>query len=206
MKNRCRPMPLLVLVAAAALALGSFGSATAAGLTLTQVKKVAAKVVDNKAPRLSVARAKSAKNANNLGGLPPAAYLDRAVSSFDTSGTGGGMSIPPGSGTATELRPAVTLASPSGVHAVHVTAGASFIAGAESDVSLWYTVDAPCTTLSGFGVDHRIVLNATAVISMGTLDVLQPLSGSHTFRLCANATLQTGALNSYITIETVATS
>jgi hypothetical protein len=204
MKHQVRSWPLLVLVAAAALILGSLGTATAAGLTVTQVKRIAAKVVDNKAPHLSVATARLGKNANRLGGQLPAAYLDRAVSSFDTSGVSGGSGMPANPNTGTELRPPVTLDIPSGVHAVVVSAGGSFISGIANDTSLWYAVDAPCTDLSGFGFDHRVVLISSPNTSMGTLNVLQRLTGSHTFRLCGNAAAVTGVFNAYITVETVA--
>jgi hypothetical protein len=204
MEHRVRSWPLLVLVAAVALILGSLGTATAAGLTVTEVKRIAAKVVDNKAPHLSVATARLGKDAQRLGGQPPAAYLDRAVSSFDTSGVSGGKSMPGNPNTGTELRSPVTLDIPPGVHTVEVSAGGSFISGVANDTSLWYAVDTPCTDLSGFGFDHRVVLIATANTSMGTLNVLQPLAGSHTFRLCGNAAAVTGVFNAYITVETVA--
>jgi hypothetical protein len=189
-----------VLVAVTALVMGSFGTAAAAGLTITQVKQIASRVVNRKAPHLSVASATTANNAKSLGGQGPAVYRDRAVASFDTSGVGGGVPIPPGVNNATELRPAVTLTIPSGIHAAHVTAAASFVTGTQGDVNLWYAVDTPCSTLSGSGFDHRVVLTAIPDISMGVLDVLQSLTGTHTFRLCAYADFQSGAFNSYITV------
>jgi hypothetical protein len=67
----------LVLVAAVALVLGSLGTASAVGLTVHQVKKIAAKVVKKKAPGLSVAHAATADNATNatlLNGQPSTAY------------------------------------------------------------------------------------------------------------------------------------
>ena len=79
MKTRTVPsVPLLVLVAVAALVLGSFGTATAAGLTTKQVKKIAAKVVKKKAKTLTVASATNATNATNLAGKPASAYLDQS--------------------------------------------------------------------------------------------------------------------------------
>jgi hypothetical protein len=204
MEQRARSWPLIVLVAAVALVLGSLGTATAAGLTVTQVKQIAARVVDHKAPHLSVASARRAQNATNLGGQPPAAYRDRAVSSFDTSGLAGGTSIPAAVTSGSELRPALTLNIPTGVHAVDVSAGGSFISGIDNDTSLWYAVDAPCTDLSGFGFDHRVAFISTSTTSMATLNVLQPLAGSHVFRLCGNAAAVTGVFNAYITVETVA--
>jgi hypothetical protein len=84
MKNRLS-LPLMVLVAVVALALGSFGTATAAGLTKAKVKKIATQVVNKKASSLTVANATNATNAanaataanaTNLGGKPASAYQD----------------------------------------------------------------------------------------------------------------------------------
>jgi hypothetical protein len=78
MKPRNLPsLPLLVLVAVLSLALGSFGTATAAGLTTKQVKKIAAKVVKKSGPTLSVshaATADTATNATTLMGEPAGNY------------------------------------------------------------------------------------------------------------------------------------
>jgi hypothetical protein len=77
MKKRSSSLPILVLVAVAALVLGSFGTATATGLTKSQVKKIAKKVVHKEAPKLSVAHATTANtatNATNLNGQPASAY------------------------------------------------------------------------------------------------------------------------------------
>jgi hypothetical protein len=65
-------LPLIVLVAVVALVIGSFGTATAAGLTAGKVKKIATKVVNKKASSLSVA------NAASLGGQPASTYLNKA--------------------------------------------------------------------------------------------------------------------------------
>jgi hypothetical protein len=74
MNTSRRPsLALLVVVAVAALVVGSLGTAVAGpALTKGKVKKIAVKVVNKKAKSLSVA---SAVNASNLGGQPPAAYL-----------------------------------------------------------------------------------------------------------------------------------
>ena len=58
--------PMVALVAVLALALGSFGTATAAGISAKQVKKIAAKVVKQRAPGLSVAHAVSADSASGV--------------------------------------------------------------------------------------------------------------------------------------------
>jgi hypothetical protein len=74
-----RSLPLLVVVAVASLVLGSFGTAVAGpALTKGQVKKIAANVVENAAPDLSVAKAKTATDAAKLDGAAPAAYLTKS--------------------------------------------------------------------------------------------------------------------------------
>ena len=60
MLKRSISLPVVVLIAVVALVIGSFGTATAAGLTASKVKKIAAKVVNKKATTLTVARALSA--------------------------------------------------------------------------------------------------------------------------------------------------
>jgi|tagenome__1003787_1003787.scaffolds.fasta_scaffold20521453_2 hypothetical protein len=82
MKKRTSSLPILVLVAVVALVLGSFGTATAAGLTAGKVKKIATKVVNKKAPSLSVAHATTATTASNataLNGQPASAYQDNST-------------------------------------------------------------------------------------------------------------------------------
>jgi hypothetical protein len=89
MKKRTSSLPLVVLIAVVALVLGSFATATAAGMTKKQVKKIATKVVKKEAPKLSVASAANATNAGNatnLGGKPASAYLDN-VSVYTTDVT-----------------------------------------------------------------------------------------------------------------------
>jgi hypothetical protein len=74
MRQRSSSLPLLVVVAVVALVLGSIGTAVAGPvLTKAKVKRIAAKVVKKKAPKLSVA------NANKLGGQPPTAYQDNVT-------------------------------------------------------------------------------------------------------------------------------
>ena len=76
-----RSVPLLVVVAVLAFAVGSAGTAVAgSALTANQVKKIAAKVVNKAAPNLTVKKAATATsattatNATKLGGQSPAAY------------------------------------------------------------------------------------------------------------------------------------
>ena len=94
MNKRMSSIPLLVVVAAVALALGSLGTATAGGaLSKGKVKKIATKVVNKAAPDLSVKSAQTAStastattattattasNATQLGGQPAAAYQNNS--------------------------------------------------------------------------------------------------------------------------------
>jgi len=86
-KSRTTTLPLLVVVAVVALVLGSFGSATAAGLTKTKVKAIAAKVVNKKASSLSVAHA---ANSGLLDGLDSTQLQSRVVEGAETHPSGGG--------------------------------------------------------------------------------------------------------------------
>ena len=111
MKQRASSLPVLVVVAVVALVLGSIGTAVAGpALTQGKVKKIAAKVVFQKAPTLSVASAASAANAANadnaanLAGKPASSYLNQATvytSSNATPATNRNIAIPlaPGSYT-----------------------------------------------------------------------------------------------------------
>src|SRR5262245_19334115 len=86
-KSRITALPLLVVVAVVALVLGSFGTATAAGLTKTKVKAIAAKVVNKKASSLSVAHA---ANSGLLDGIDSTQLQSRIVEGTETSPSGGG--------------------------------------------------------------------------------------------------------------------
>ena len=81
--KRTSSLPVFAMVAVLAVVLalivGSLGTATASGLTKGAVKKIAAKVVKKQGPKLTVASASNANNANALAGQPRAAYLDNAT-------------------------------------------------------------------------------------------------------------------------------
>src|SRR4051794_25210565 len=64
-KTRITPLPLIVGVAVVALVLGTFGTAQASGLSRHAISKIVAKVIDKKAPTLSVAHASTADTATN---------------------------------------------------------------------------------------------------------------------------------------------
>lgn len=89
--------PVIALVAALALVLGTIGTTTvansAAAITKAKVKKIAAKVVKKSAPTLAVASATTATTANtatnavNLNGLPAASYQNQVYTfALPTSG------------------------------------------------------------------------------------------------------------------------
>jgi hypothetical protein len=66
MKQRISSLPVLVAVAVVALVLGSFGTAVAGpAITKNKVKSIATKIVNKKAPTLSVAHAVTADTATN---------------------------------------------------------------------------------------------------------------------------------------------
>src|SRR5262245_10010031 len=102
MKKRTPSLPILVMVAVVALVLGTFGTATAAGLTKGQVKKIAAKVGKKKAKTLTVAnsdkvdgydaddlaRATGVTIDNSLGSFDHSAYTDILTKNVTAPGPG----------------------------------------------------------------------------------------------------------------------
>ena len=175
------PLTALVLAVVAALTLGSVGAATAAGITKSTVKKLAAKVVDKKAKNLSVAHAATADNATNLGGAAPSAYQDRAAHenlTTNTALTGGFV---------TQVNNPTGITVPAGVKFLHITGAANFSTGA-TQVSYWPALDASCAA-SGAAFDHRGVGDTTAGAASVSVDFLAPVTaGEHTIRMCAAAT------------------
>ncbi|QIG45024.1 hypothetical protein G5V58_21630 [Nocardioides anomalus] len=206
MKRPTHPLPLVV-VAVVALVLGSVGTASASGLTKGAVKKIAASVVEKKAGKLSVAHAAtagsadSAANAGGLAGQSPTTYLNRAASSTKPPGP-----QPLAAGSATEVLPPVALVLPAGVNAVAVHAGLAYLSTTATYTSTWYAVDTACSTLSGFGFDHRMQGGASATGTGSSLDVLQPLAAgsSHTFRLCAFSEGASYVYSPQLLVETIA--
>src|SRR3954447_21231152 len=71
-----RPVPVVLLLVLA-FALGSVGTATAAGLSKGAVKKIAAKVVAKQAPNLSVKHATTADAALSATSATTAANADK---------------------------------------------------------------------------------------------------------------------------------
>jgi hypothetical protein len=205
------PLPLLVLALVAALTLGSFGTANAAGLTAKSVKKIAAKVVDKKASGLSVSHAAtadsattattattaaSAANSAQLGGAAPATYLGRIVSSNFTN------NVAFNGGSAQQIMNPIGITVPSGVGFIHVTAVASFFGG-NTNVAAWASLDSPCVT-AGEGYDHRSLSftdNQTS-IAVDYTDNVGP--GAHTVRLCAISGVDSNTSFRSMSVQTVA--
>ena len=211
--------PLLALVAVVALVLGSFGTATAAGLSAKQVKKIAAKVVKKQAPRLSVSHAKTADsastastastassaatagNATNLNGQPASAYQDRAA----FTGSTGLASVPLAASTPTELRAPVTLTLGPGDHFVAVSGGAAYY-GAASSAATWYSIDGACAASASFGYDRRTQGSVLTTGENSSFHVLQPLvaGSTHSFRLCGYSVGASTAYSAQLLVETIA--
>jgi hypothetical protein len=125
MLKRSISLPAVVLIAVAALVLGSFGTATAGALTTKTVRKIAAKVVDKKASGLSVASAKSADTAKSADSAKSAdAVKDSAITSASVK-DGTLTSADLAAGTVPVVMWAVVNASPGtlkrGSHVVSVT-------------------------------------------------------------------------------------
>ncbi len=203
MKKRTSSLPILVLVAVVALVLGSFGTATAAGLTKGKVKAIATKVVNKKAATLSVAFAASAgtaSNSNALGGQAASAYQSRAVfaSSIGTAGVNN-----PAGATAQLLGP-ISITVPAGQNFVRVDASTDFF-GPNGAATMWYSVDQPCTTFSGFGFDRRVQAHSDPTNGdAASVHTLQPMTGTHQFTLCGNTTAATLIQANQLLVETVA--
>ena len=102
MKSRSISLPVVTLLAVVAMVLGSFSAATAAGVSVNQVKKLANKAITARAPGLTVAKAGSATNAQNAQVAATANSV--APDSITTNGVVNGTLT--GSDIASELDPA----------------------------------------------------------------------------------------------------
>jgi hypothetical protein len=152
MKNRTLALPLLVVTALVALVLGSFGTATAAGLTAHTVKKIAGKVVDKKAPGLSVAHAATADNATTVGGFAPSG-LARA-----TSATASGPGSYDGGTTFTNLASKSITAPTAGIVVISANLNYNQLAGNPNvaDVQIRGAVDGAAATMAATGRDSSV--------------------------------------------------
>jgi hypothetical protein len=193
MKKRTSSLPVLVLVAVVALVLGSFGTATAAGLTKGSVKKIATKVVKKQAPSLSVAHATSADTATTAATATNATNATNAANATQLSG-----------------KPATAYQNPSTTYVLPVQAAASSrtytlngvapgtylaaysvfmqlgVAG-ESDCQIWPT--GAGTPIEGwtYGQAHSVFNSqaATAIITVGAAAPKLFCEGSTTWSIFA---------------------
>ena len=161
-----RSLPLTIAVAVLALVLGSVGTAVAGTLTPKTVKKIAAKVVTQKAKKLSVAhattadKATTAADASQLGGRSPSAYLHQAYT----------VEIP-GASSVTGLSLALP-AVPSGTYLVNLSESAQLTTpGGWVDCQLR---SGATTVLVGDGSESGLLQRA--IDASGLLTVTTPLS------------------------------
>jgi hypothetical protein len=206
-------LPVVVLLAVAALVLGSFGTAHAAALTAKSVKKIAAKVVTKKAPTLSVAHAAkadtaakadlatkattatTADDAGKLAGQSPQLYLDRI--GFVTANHIGVNA------DAGNLMATVTITVPQGASIIHVLGNATLPANAGELNSIWTRVDSTdCSGLSGTDYGRRS--SAKGWTTLTTQFATPTTAGTHTVALCAtNQTTGIFADAVSLSVETV---
>lgn len=208
--TRSIALPLVVLLAVAALVLGSLGTAHAAAMTAKSVKKIAAKVVAKKAPDLRVAHADtatkadsatkattaaSAEDAGTLAGQSPQLYLDRLgfVSSNSV-----GIDADTGNTLAT-----VSITVPQGASIIHAIGTASMPANTGELNSVWIRVDATsCSTLSG--VDYARRASARGHTTLTTQYATPTTAGTHTVVLCGtNQTTGIFATGVTLSVESV---
>ena len=216
MKRTRISLPVIVLIAVAALVLGSFGSAHAAALTAKSVKKIAAKVVTKKAPTLSVAHAAkadtaakadlatkattattatTADDAGKLAGQSPQLYLDRI--GFVTANHVGINA------DAGNLMATVTITVPQGASIIHVLGNATLPANAGELNSIWTRLDSTdCSALSGTDYGRRS--SAKGWTTLTTQFATPTTAGTHTVALCAtNQTTGIFADAVSLSVETV---
>ena len=191
MKNtRHVSLPLVVLIAVAALVVGSFGAANATALTAKSVRKIAAKVVAHKASSLSVAHADTADQADSatkadsattaddatkLAGQPSSLYLNRI-------GYVSSNSVGVGADTGNTLA-TVTITVPAGVSIIHVIGTASMPANTGELNSIWTRLDnTDCSPLSGTDYGRRS--SAKGYTTLTTQFATPTTAGAHTVVLC----------------------
>ena len=196
MKKRTSSLPILVLVAVVALVLGSFGTATAAGLSKAKVKAIATKVVNKKAATLTVA------NANNLGGVPASVYQDRVAHAHIATPVAL-AAVSGGTALAT-----VSITVPSGVNFIAISGAASYFGGATIQ-SIWWDVDGTCaaTGSATSGFESRAFTdtsNTSGVGSAALHAVLKVTPAAHSVKLCGRTNVATTVEAADLTVETVA--
>ncbi len=217
--TRSISLPIVVLIAVAALVIGSFGTANAAALTAKSVRKIAAKVVAKKAPGLSVAHADTAdtagtaakanlatkatsatnatnaENADKLAGQSPQLYLDRL-------GYVGSNSVGVGADTGNTLA-TVTITVPQGASIIHAIGNATMPANPGELNSIWLRVDnTDCSSLSGTDYGRRS--SAKGWTTLTTQFATPTTAGTHTVVMCGtNQTTGIFATGVSLAVETV---
>lgn len=199
--NRIRSRTFIAVLAFLLGASLTVGTAYAAPLTKKKVKQIAAAVVANKAPTLSVAKAKKADDADRLDGLDSTVYLDR-VAFQDIQGP----SILATSDEHQVLN-SMPLTVPQGVKYVHFSGSATMIGGdgPNYNYAMWVEVDGTCANA---GVDFNLRQLGNTGDSQDSVTVDRTVAvtpGTHSFRMC----VQTGTTNMSIgarsmSVETVA--
>ena len=193
--KRTASLPILAVVAALALVLGSVGTAVAGpALTKGKVKKIATKVVTKAAPGLTVARATNAGNATNLAGLPASSYQNSVYL----------VSVAP---TAAQLSSTRTLpAIPNGTYLATVNVTASFSTSTFLACQL-FTVAGPVNLIQANGADYPTPgPQTTTVNASGLVVVTGPMAltcNTNTGTFTSPAPGQPASSVTFLRIDTV---
>lgn len=199
MKSRLSLTWPTVLVAVAALTLGTLGTAVAdpvvSKITASKVKKIAKKVADRqitrRAPTLVV------KGATELDGAAAATYLDRAAYAHAND------SVPlPGSFTNTILGP-VQIVVPDGISLLRIDGVASYSGADGNGFGVYYALDGPCTNIGQAFGEAMYSSLANGQGSAGFTTVRPVTAGAHAVSLCSNNAAM-NVLNRQISAETIA--
>lgn len=199
---------VIALVALGAV-VGAGGPAQAAQLTQSRVRQIAAAVLHQQAPRLTVAHAVTAnaaasagtavvaQDAVSLGGRPPASYGETVAYSHRGDGTTLGVSP-------VRIGRSVTLKIPAGVAAVRLTAAASFEAPQDLQAALYLGIGSDCDGDGPFTDDVRTFVHGTFGGSAVLDRVLPVAEATYTFTLCGRAYPSAVVHHPSLVVETLA--
>jgi hypothetical protein len=210
---------LATLAVGACVALGLGAPAQAATLTKGKVQQIAARVVQQQAPQLTVAkaataghattadqaktadRAKTADHAGSagdaaaLGGRGPAAYLDRVAHALGSSKWIGNVQV--------AVTPPVTVTVPEGVGFVRVTGTAGFQSITASGTAILFIVNGTSCTNGSLGPPAHGATHLHP--GSATIDrVVAVTPGDQTFALCGSTSVEALVIAPTLTVETVA--
>ena len=188
-----------LLAAVLALLLGTSlaaGTAYAAPLTKTKVKAIAAAVVKNKAPTLSVAKANDADDAGKLEGKDGSFYLER----FAQSTTENNTAIP--AATTTQVLNAAVITVPSGVGYVRVDASVVVAPIGNTGVAAWIQKDSVCVD-AGDDFDNRSLGHSANQDTISITRIYPVTPGDHGFRMCVISGSGTQVDNRTLIAQTV---